>query len=49
MEGDSYTELFKMHENPDRVGKSETFNFELINNQLIIRNEFMKEVWERIE
>jgi len=31
------------------IGKSETFTYQMKNNQLIISNEFMQEVWERIE
>ena len=49
LEGDSYTESFKMHKNPEMIGKSETFTYQMKNNQLIISNEFMQEVWERIE
>ena len=49
VEGESYTESFKMHKNPEMIGRSETFKYQLKNNQLIISNEFMKEVWEKIE
>jgi len=49
LDGESYTESFKIHKNTEKIGKSETFRYELNNNQLIISNEFMKEVWEKIE
>ena len=49
LEGDSYTESFKMHKNPEMIGKSEIFTYQMKNNQLIISNEFMQEGWERIE
>jgi hypothetical protein len=31
------------------VGKSATFKYELRNGQLIISNEYMEEIWEKIE
>jgi|TARA_Y100000758_G_scaffold17936_1_gene12628 hypothetical protein len=49
LDGDSYTESFKIHKNPDMIGESETFKYELNNNRLIISNDYMKEVWEKIE
>tara|TARA_Y100000758_G_scaffold299897_1_gene263125 strand:- start:866 stop:1252 length:387 start_codon:yes stop_codon:yes gene_type:complete len=49
LDGDSYTESFKMHKNPEMIGKSETFKYQMKNNQLIISNEFIQEVWEKIE
>ena len=49
LEGDTYTESFKIHKNPDMVGKSATFKYELRNGQLIISNEYMEEIWEKIE
>ena len=49
LEGDTYIESFKLHKNPDMVGKSATFKYELRNGQLIISNEYMEEIWEKIE
>ncbi len=49
LEGDTYTESFKIHKNPDMVGKSATFKYELSNKQLIISNDYMEEIWEKIE
>ena len=49
IDGDTYTESFKLHNNPDMVGKSATFKYDLINGQLIISNEYMEEIWEKIE
>ena len=49
LDGDSYTETFKIHKNTDMIGKSETFKYELNNNQLIISNDYMKEIWEKID
>ena len=49
LEGDTYTEFFKLHTNPDMVGKSATFEYELKNKQLIISSDFMEEIWEKIE
>ena len=49
LDGDSYTESFKIHKNSDMIGESETFQYQLNNNQLIISDEFMQEVWEKIE
>jgi hypothetical protein len=47
IDGDTYTESFKLHNNPDMVGKSATFKYELNDNQLIISNDYMKEIWEK--
>ena len=47
IDGDTYTESFKLHNNPDMVGKSATFKYELSDNQLIISNDYMKEIWEK--
>ena len=49
LEGDTYIEFFKLHTNPDMVGKSATFEYELRNKQLIISSDFMEEIWEKIE
>jgi len=49
LDGESYTESFKIHKNTEKIGKSETFRYELNNNQLIISNDYMREVWEKIE
>ena len=49
LEGDTYTEFFKLHTNPDMVGKSATFKYELRNKQLIISSDSMEEIWEKIE
>jgi len=49
LEGDTYTESFKLHTNPDMVGRSSTFKYEVRNKQLIISNDFMEEIWEKIE
>ena len=47
IDGDTYTESFKLHNNPDMVGKSATFKYKLSDNQLIISNDYMKEIWEK--
>ena len=44
LDGESYTESFKIHKNTEKIGKSETFRYELNNNQLIISNEFMSSI-----
>jgi hypothetical protein len=31
------------------LGKSATFKYELSNKQLIISNDYMEEIWEKIE
>ena len=49
LDGDSYTETFKIHKKTDMIGKSETFKYELNNNQLIISNDYMEEIWEKID
>ena len=49
LDDDTYTESFKLHKNPDMVGKSATFKYELNDNQLIISNDYMEEIWEKIE
>ena len=49
LEGDTYTESFKLHTNTDMVGRSSTFKYEVRNKQLIISNDFMEEIWEKIE
>ena len=49
LDGDSYTESFKIHKNSEMIGDSAIFKYQLINNQLIISDEFMKEIWEKIE
>ena len=49
LDDDTYTESFKLHKNPDMVGKSATFKYELNDNQLIISNDYMKEIWEKIK
>ena len=49
LERDTYTEFFKLHTNPDMVGKSATFEYKLKNKQLIISSDFMEEIWEKIE
>jgi hypothetical protein len=49
VDGDSYTELFKIHHNPNMIEKSETFKYRLDNNQLIISSDYMQETWVRLE
>ena len=41
--------IWTEHKNPEMIGKSETFKYQMKNNQLIISNEFIQEVWEKIE
>ena len=49
LEGDTYTESFKLHTNPEMIGRSATFKYELRNKQLIISSDSMEEIWEKIE
>ena len=49
LEGDEYTEMFKIHKDPDMIGKSATFQYKINGNQLVISSEYLKEVWEKIE
>ena len=49
LEGDTYKESFKLHTNPEMVGGSATFKYELRNKQLIISSDSMEEIWEKIE
>ena len=49
MKGDEYTEIFKINKNPEMVGKSETFKYQISRNQLEISSEWLKEVWKKIE
>jgi hypothetical protein len=49
LNGDEYTEIFKISKNPEMVGKSETFKYQISGNQLEISSEWLKEVWKKIE
>ena len=49
LNGDEYTEIFKISKNPEMVGKSETFKYQISRNQLEISSEWLKEVWKKIE
>ena len=49
LNGDEYTEIFKINKNPEMVGKSETFKYQISRNQLEISSEWLKEVWIKIE
>ena len=49
LEGDEYTEMFKIHKDPDMIGKSATFQYKINDNQLVISSEYLKEVWKKIE
>ena len=49
LNGDEYTEIFKINKNPEMVGKSETFKYQISGNQLEISSEWLKEVWKKIE
>ena len=47
LNGDEYTEIFKISKNSEMVGKSETFKYQISGNQLEISSEWLKEVWKR--
>ena len=49
LNGDEYTEIFKISKNSEMVGKSETFKYRISGNQLEISSEWLKEVWKKIE
>ena len=49
LNGDEYTEIFKISKNFEMVGKSETFKYQISGNQLEISSEWLKEVWKKIE
>ena len=49
LEGDEYTDMFKIHKDPDMIGKYATFKYQINGNQLVISSEYLKEVWEKIE
>ena len=49
LNGDEYTEIFKISKNSEMVGKSETFKYQISRNQLEISSEWLKEVWKKIE
>ena len=49
LNGDEYTEIFKISKNSEMVGKSETFIYQISGNQLEISSEWLKEVWKKIE
>ena len=49
LNGDEYTEIFKISKNPEMVGKSEIFKYQISRNQLEISSEWLKEVWKKIE
>ncbi len=49
LNGDEYTEIFKISKNSEMVGKSETFKYQISGNQLEISSEWLKEVWKKIE
>ena len=49
LNGDEYTEIFKISKNSEMVGKSETFKYQISRNQLEISSEWLKEVWIKIE
>ena len=41
--------MFKIHKDPDMIGKYATFKYQINGNQLVISSEYLKEVWEKIE
>ena len=49
LNGDEYTEIFKISKNSEMVRKSETFKYQISGNQLEISSEWLKEVWKKIE
>ena len=49
LNGDEYTEIFKISKNSEMVGKSETVKYQISGNQLEISSEWLKEVWKKIE
>ena len=49
LNGDEYTENFKISKNSEMVGKSESFKYQISGNQLEISSEWLKEVWKKIE
>ena len=49
LNGDEYTEIFKISKNSEMVGKSVTFKYQISRNQLEISSEWLKEVWKKIE
>ena len=49
LEGDKYIETFKIHKDPDMIGKSATFKYQINGNQLVISSDYLKEVWKKIE
>ena len=49
LNGNEYTEIFKISKNSEMVGKSETFKYQISGNQLEISSEWLKEVWKKIE
>ena len=49
LNGDEYTEIFKISKNSEMVGKSEIFKYQISRNQLEISSEWLKEVWIKIE
>ena len=46
---DEYTEVFKISKNPEMIGQSETFKYQINGNQLKISSDWLKEVWKKIE
>ena len=49
LEGDEYTEMFKMHKDTNMIGQSATFKYQINSNQLFISSQSMEEVWEKVE
>ena len=49
LEGDEYTEMFKMHKDTNMIGQSATFKYQINSNQLFISSQSMDEVWEKVE
>ena len=49
LNGDEYTEVFKISKNPEMIGQSETFKYQINGNQLKISSDWLKEVWKKIE
>tara|TARA_Y100000588_G_scaffold237585_1_gene251274 strand:- start:48 stop:437 length:390 start_codon:yes stop_codon:yes gene_type:complete len=49
LNGDEYTEIFKISKNFEMVGNSETYKYQISGNQLEISSEWLKEVWKKIE
>ena len=47
--GDEYTEVFKISDNPEIIGQSETFKYQINGNQLQISSDWLKEVWKKVE